>query len=200
MPTDRNKSEQDCPEFAWSPVKEQAALDLATDDLTHREIAEKAEIASSTLALWKLNADFAARVESHQADIRTAIRRHGIAVIENRVRALDRRWRKMLAVIEARGADVGLARVPGGNTGLLVHNVKGVGKGEDFQLIDLYEVDTGLLRELREHEKQAAQELGQWAEKAIIEDATKPLPSALEAAITAVYGPKRSAESGSDGP
>lgn len=53
----------------------------------------------------------------------------------------------------------------GGKTGLIVHNVKGVGKGDDFQLIDLYEVDTGLLREMREHEKQAAQELGDWTER-----------------------------------
>jgi hypothetical protein len=28
-----------------------------------------------------------------------------------------------------------------------------------------YSIDTGLLKELRDHERQAAQELGQWAEK-----------------------------------
>src|SRR5262249_32081265 len=53
----------------------------------------------------------------------------------------------------------------GGRTGLIVHNVKGVGKGDNFQLIDLYEVDVALLREMRECERQAAQEVGQWVEK-----------------------------------
>jgi hypothetical protein len=33
-------------------------------------------------------------------------------------------------------------------------------------VVEEYEVDTGLLKELREHEKQAAQELGQWSDKA----------------------------------
>ena len=31
----------------------------------------------------------------------------------------------------------------------------------------VYSVDTGLLRELREHEKLAAQELGQWEERTV---------------------------------
>jgi hypothetical protein len=35
--------------------------------------------------------------------------------------------------------------------------------------VEEYQVDTGLLKELREHEKQAAQELGQWSEKARVE-------------------------------
>ncbi len=164
MADDRRKSEENRPIFQWSTAKEQVALDLAHDELTHAEIAEKAGISPSTLYEWNRHADFVARVEENRAEIWAAIRKHGIAVRENRVRALNDRWRRLRATIEARAADPAMAGVPGGKTGLLVHNVKGVGKGEDFQLIDLYEVDTGLLRELREHEKQAAQELGQWAE------------------------------------
>ena len=48
---------------------------------------------------------------------------------------------------------------------MLVRRVKGLGRGDGFLLIESYEVDSRLLRELREHEKQAAQELGQWGEK-----------------------------------
>ena len=70
----------------------------------------------------------------------------------------------MTEVIRQRA--VNLKDVPGGgNTGLLVRQVKGIGKGEDFQVVEEYAVDTGLLRELREHEKQAAIELGEWTEK-----------------------------------
>lgn len=81
----------------------------------------------------------------------------------------------MQQVIAERAEDIELQDVAGGKTGLIVHNVKGVGKGEDFQLIDLYEVDTGLLKELREHEKQAAQELGQWTEKKDLTTNGQPL-------------------------
>lgn len=63
--------------------------------------------------------------------------------------------------------------VPGGNTGLLVRTTKGIGSGDTFQIVDEYAVDTGLLRELREHEKQAAQELGQWIDKSEVEQTTK---------------------------
>ncbi len=153
--------------FRWSKDAEQAAQDVADDQLTDSVIADRAKIAKPTLYEWKRHPEFAAKVAVHQAEIRETIRKRGIAIVEHRVRALDDRWRRMQSVIEARAADPAMALVPGGDTGLLVHNVKGVGKGEDFQLIDLYEVDTGLLREIREHERQAAQELGQWTESAV---------------------------------
>src|ERR1035437_1429390 len=49
------------------------------------------------------------------------------------------------------------ADVPGGTTGLLCKDYKG--KVADTVV---YKVDTGLLAELRGHERQAAEELGQW--------------------------------------
>jgi len=64
-----------------------------------------------------------------------------------------------------RAAAVEFAEVPGGTTGLLVHTYKAIGTGEFVEKVDEYAVDTGLLAELRAHEKQAAQELGQWVEK-----------------------------------
>jgi hypothetical protein len=36
-------------------------------------------------------------------------------------------------------------------------------------VVEEYEVDTGLLKALLDHEKQAAQELGQWSEKSKVE-------------------------------
>jgi len=47
----------------------------------------------------------------------------------------------------------------------MCHQVKGIGRGEDFEVVHIYAVDGTLLREIREIEKQAAQELGQWSEK-----------------------------------
>jgi hypothetical protein len=53
--------------------------------------------------------------------------------------------------------------------GLLVRTHKQLGSAEYPNIVEEYEVDTGLLKELREHEKQAAQELGQWSEKSNVE-------------------------------
>src|SRR5450759_3596687 len=63
----------------------------------------------------------------------------------------------MRRVIDERAAWADFADVPGGTTGLLVKDYKGK---EADQLV--YKVDTGLLGELRGHERQAAEELGQW--------------------------------------
>jgi hypothetical protein len=68
--------------------------------------------------------------------------------------------------------DPDVAGHPGGDTGLVVRQVKMIGSGAAAQLVEEYPVDVALLRaeldvmrELREHEKQAAQELGQWVDK-----------------------------------
>ena len=66
----------------------------------------------------------------------------------------------MRQVIDERGGSAGLSDVPGGTTGLLVKDYKG--KDADQPV---HKVDTSLLAELRAHEKQAAEELGQWSEK-----------------------------------
>ena len=66
-----------------------------------------------------------------------------------------------------------LSRLPdpgaGGSTGLLTRSVKAIGAGKFTRFVDEYRVDTALLRELRELEKQAAIEQGQWSEKREIE-------------------------------
>lgn len=106
------------------------------------------------------------------------IRRKGIALHQNRVDELVDRHRLLKQVIAERAADDGLAEVPGGSTGLVVKRLKVVKHTYDadpddpdsrpsMQRVEVWEseVDTGLLRELREHEKQVAQELGEWVEK-----------------------------------
>ena len=40
-----------------------------------------------------------------------------------------------------------------------------IGVGANQQTIEEYAIDTGLLKEFRAHEQQAAQELGEWVEK-----------------------------------
>jgi hypothetical protein len=151
--------------FRWNKKTELAAIRLAENELTTEEIASEAGVPRSTLWNWRQHPEFAGRIKAAREQIRDEVMAYGIADRVARVRELDGRWRKMRRVIEERAADPRMEGVPGAATGLIVHNVKGVGKGDDFQLIDLYEVDTGLLSELRNTEKQAAQEVGQWLDK-----------------------------------
>jgi hypothetical protein len=149
------------PEFEWTATRAEAAYLLAEDQLTDDQIAERLRLNRRTLTRWKDCPGFQARVAEHRDAIEQAITSRGIARRARRVEALDRRWEKMRSVIDARAADPDMAAVPGGPTGLLVRSYKQVGEDR----VEEYEVDAGLLRELREHEKQAAQELGQWAVK-----------------------------------
>jgi flagellar motor switch/type III secretory pathway protein FliN len=77
-----------------------------------------------------------------------------------RVEALNDRWEKLHQVIAERARSEEMQGVPGGSTGLVVKTVKAVGKGEDFRLVEQYEVDVGLLKAILEHERQAAAEAG----------------------------------------
>lgn len=144
-------------EWVWTRARERAALLTAEDALTDVEIAAEVGISERTLHRWRKRPEFMARVEEHIEAFRAVIERKAIAQRGRRVAALQDRWRRMQRVIEERAADPGMADVPGGRTGLIVRRGRRV---------EEYAVDEGLLRELREHERQAAQELGQWLERA----------------------------------
>ncbi len=200
----------------WTGRREEAALLVAQDDLTNEEIAARLGVTRRSLQVWKEAPEFAARVRELVTAMAEAVKGQGIAERQNRVAALNDRWEKLHGVIAARAKE--MAGVPGGDTGLLVREVRLVkvylvmpegegqtggpgdgeraggggkwgqpsprpsprgrggeremeGDGEELgpgrRVVQVaeYAVDVGLLKELREHEKQAAIELGQWEEK-----------------------------------
>lgn len=158
-------------EFRWTEASEEAAQLLAAGDLELIQIADKVGVTRWTIWNWRQHPDFIARVEQHLEEIRREIRRHGIAVLEQRVKALGDRWKRLERVIQARAEEH--RGIPGGDTGLLVRTVKKIGQGDEAERVEEYAVDTALLKELREHEKQAAQELGQWIERTTVDAAIK---------------------------
>jgi hypothetical protein len=81
-----------------------------------------------------------------------------LSVRANRIAALEDRHRRLQMIVDERGAEMA-GETPGGASGLLCRDYKG--KNADTAV---YKVDTGLLSEFREHEKQVAVELGQWQE------------------------------------
>jgi hypothetical protein len=159
--------------FVWTVQREEAAALVADDTMTNAAICTRVGISLATLARWKHAPEFTARVEEHLAAFRKAVLDHGVARLELRVGALDDRWQRLRQVIEERARDQELTRVPGGSTGLLVRHSRGIGSGDRFERVDEYLLDAALLREMREHEKQAAYELGHWQGSRTDEPATK---------------------------
>jgi phage terminase small subunit len=120
------------------------------------------------------NVEIQAAIEEKTAEIE----RRGIALHQNRVDALVARHKLMNQVIEERAAHPFYADVPGGTTGIVLKRLKTVKHvydadpddpdGKPSQMtVESWEVEDNvtLLRELREHEKQIAQELGEWVDK-----------------------------------
>jgi hypothetical protein len=162
MPT-QNYTES--PPFQWTKQREDAARLLAEDRLSDEQITAQVGLKErKTLSLWKRHPEFRARIESHVEAFRLAVRARGIACLERRVDQLNDRWHAMRRVIIERAEEMD-GEIAGGGTGLLVRQFKSLGSGEHAETVREYHVDTGLLKELREHEKQAAQELGQWADR-----------------------------------
>jgi len=165
--------------------QEQAALLVAADERSDADIAAACMVHKATLERWKQLPAFGARIAEHRQRWRDELTAKGIADRQNRVAAANDRWRRLQAIIEARAASrAPLAwhtadddhperlTVPGWETGLLVETVRRIGKVVEFR----YEVDSGLLDALLKHEKQVAQDMGQWTEKQeLAGDANRPV-------------------------
>jgi putative insertion element HTH domain-containing protein len=144
---------------------EDAARMIAEDELSDAKISERIGVTQRTLISWKKKPEFAERVKEITAAYAARAISRGIAKRERRLGVLVDLHEKCEQVIYERSQSAELQEVAGGRTGLVTHNVKGVGKGDDFQLIDVYEVDTALLREMRAIQEQVAKELGQRVDK-----------------------------------
>lgn len=108
------------------------------------------------------NAKVWARIAELRESIASKVVKREIASRDARVNALQDIWDKMHRVIEARATHESMQIAPGGDTGLLVRQLKKIGVGTDAEVVEEFAVDTGLLKELRAHAEQAARELGQW--------------------------------------
>ena len=162
-----------------STKQTRAAQLWAEDELTDGAIAQAIGVNRSTLSRWKRRPAIQARILAISEQIAGSLIELGIADRQNRIGAYRDRWQRCMTIIEERAAteppsEGAPGDVAGWSTGLMVHTVKGVGKGDNWHLEHLYAVDAALLAELRAIEKQAAQDLGQWLDKAEFAGANDP--------------------------
>lgn len=168
--------------WEWNSQRSLAAELLAAGSLTNAEIVARVGVGKRQYYYWLTVPEFKARVEELATAQRAALAERSISNRQARLDALDDLWQRMRQLIRERAADPAMAKVPGGRTGLLVRELKLVkvlqsrqrGKdGSEGELMparavietEVYTFDSALIREIRETQKMAAQELGQWSEK-----------------------------------
>jgi len=145
---------------------------VADDDLSDVEIADQCGIGRTTLHRWKKHPEFEARRRSLVADLAARARSEGLGRLDKRMARYGDRHQRMSDVIDARAKEMA-GEIAGSDTGLLVRQLKHVTvryemdpnspKSETITTREEhyeYAVDTGLLRELREIEKQVSVEVG----------------------------------------
>lgn len=140
----------------------EAAALLADGRMSIPEVANKVGVSEKTIDRWAKLPTFQEAKRKILDEAERRIMSTGIASKVRRVQAMNRRWEQMTELIAARAADPAMAAVPGGSTGVLVRQIKSIGFGEKNQLVEEYAFDAALLRELREIEKHAALEFGQY--------------------------------------
>lgn len=151
--------------FRWDEQRREAAQLIAEGKLSYEAISRKLNVTSRAIFDWRQDAEFQAHVNAITEDFKQAVRRRGIAVLERRVAAQNDRWLRLQQLIEARANDPAMQDVPGGTTGTLVRQYKQLGQGPSAITVEEYVFDAAVFKELREIEKHASQELGQWTEK-----------------------------------
>lgn len=169
------------------------AARLFADGLSQPEVAKAIGRKTTTVRSWYDQPEFKDEIQRFIEAAREAVQRKGIAEKENRLAEYDRRWREMKALMKARAEwDVLIEEnVPGATTGLICRDFKGI--------LPVYKVDVGLLKEMRELEKQAAIEVGDWTEKQELTGADGgAIPVSIEAAINKAYGESEKQNSQAD--
>lgn len=159
-------------EFEWDKQKVQAAYLLGTSTMTQKDIGDYIGISPSTISTWKKIPEFKERVDELEQEELEEVMRLPFARKSGRIRKYDELLQGMSKVIEARKEDfrgTPEALTTGGDTGLVVRKKRALGSGGPFmEIIEEYEVDTGLIKAIESMSTQIAKETGQWQEKSEI--------------------------------
>lgn len=112
----------------------------------------------------------------------------GLAKRARRIQEKMNRHDLLRQVIEERGQAEHMQEIEGGRTGVLVREYRGSSD------LPVYKVDTAVLKELRDLEREIAIELGQWTEKRELSGPDGgPIEVAVEGLLDKIYGEEKPA-------
>lgn len=151
------------------PGREKAALLLAEGHMPDRKIAESIGISNVTLQRWKHDPQFDARINEIAGELSAEALKYSIARREGRIAVQNDLQNRLMVVIKERAeqAERDGVDIPGMKTGLVCKTLKGIGKGNDFQVVEVYETDTPTVKAVIALHEQAAREMGQFEEAEI---------------------------------
>ncbi len=156
--------------WKWTKPKELAATLAADGQLDNQEIGQRCDVNASTFERWRHAPEFQSRVAEHLEAYRATIAKQYYKEKDNRVADRHQQIERLKRVIAARAKahafetviDPATKRkkkvpVPGGDTGLLVREIR---YGEPVYLFD-----AALDAAYRAHLVEIATEVGDWKQK-----------------------------------
>jgi hypothetical protein len=149
----------------WTGNRSKAVQHAAEDILTDEQIAAAVGVTRQTIATWRKHPEFEARRRELVAEMQERARQEGLGRLDVRMARYARRAASLDLIVTERADDPDMQDVPGGKSGFLVRQFKSIGTGPNARQVEEYHFDAALSREMRELEKQAAQDAGQWSEK-----------------------------------
>lgn len=154
--------------FNWDARRSRAAA-MVAEGLTHKQIGEALKVEPPVISWWRKHPDFSRRVRKYIDDAGAEAATIAIANRVNRIRDLDVFREAYLQVFMERKANPTADSEPGMSSGLVARTQR-VTTGRNGTTIETeYKVDNQTTSALLALHKQAAQELGQWSQKAQVE-------------------------------
>lgn len=174
--------------WKWTTQRLQAANLAAEDRLTDAKIAADLGVTRQCIAKWRSQAEFRLRVARIINEATARAHAEGVMTVAGRVQRYKDRLDALDRIVTERAADPALANVPGGKTGFVylepmlvkVYDTSGqfteqmaaldtppeqLTSAKRDILVHVAKVDLATMSEMRQIEKQAAQDQGQWSEK-----------------------------------
>jgi AcrR family transcriptional regulator len=138
-----------------------AAAMFGEGKYTINEIAQVVGISRRQIQHWKSKETFAVMVRNAGEAYAKRFLTEGLARKERRLAVLNDMHERVLTSVFERGESKGMKNIPGGHTGMVTKTLKGIGKGDDFQVVEVYSIDTPVISSLIEIHDAVREELGQ---------------------------------------
>lgn len=139
---------------------------LAPADRTIRSVIAELGISRTQFFKWRQDPLFDRLLEESRAAYAKRFFHIGLVNKEQRLMHLNDMHERLMEVIEERAESPIYKEAPGGSTGLIVKTIRIITpKGKPPIRINEYKVDTATLAELREIQRDVAEEMGQLTQK-----------------------------------